>query len=317
MPSQESPPANPPNRSGSGGALPWEPRTSDLLTLRDERTVLACSISKLVLSTVVLSLVESGALDLQLPITTWLDGLPSSWSTITLHHLLSNTSGLGHWGDIPGLPRLLTAPPPRGELLALIAAAPPVDPPGAGWRCSGPGFLTAGRVVEAVTGQPYSMTADALVFAPAGMAATSSGGAPADPDVAVGHHHGRPWPWHPNFADVIGSGDLWTTTGDLVHLSQALRTGQLLTTQSSAQLWTRRAVLAASDTDPGPVVVTGYGYGTFFGRVRGHQARINPGDMPGYQTVLAHLPDHELDLAVLCNEEAPSLDAALTELSLP
>jgi len=64
-------------------------------------------------------------------------------------------------------------------------------------------------------------------------------------------------------------------------------------------------------------VVTGYGYGTFLGRVRGHQARINPGAMPGYQTLLAYLPDQELDLAVLCNEEAPNLNAALTELQLP
>jgi hypothetical protein len=148
------------------------------------------------------------------------------------------------------------------------------------------------------------------------MAATSSGPAPADPDVAVGHDHGRPWPLHPNFADVAGSGDLWTTTGDLVRLSQALRAGQLLK-MSAPQLWTCHAALAAADTDPGPVVVTGYGYGTFLGRVRGHQARINPGDMPGYQTLLAYLPDQELDLAVLCNEEAPSVDAALAELRHP
>jgi CubicO group peptidase (beta-lactamase class C family) len=277
----------------------------------------ACSISKLVLSTVVLSLVESGTLDLQLPITTWLEDLPTGWSTITLHHLLSNTSGLRHWGDIPGLPRLLTAPPPHEKLLTLIANAPLVEPPGAGWRYSGPGFLTAGRVVEAVTSQPYATTADALVFTPAEMGATSSGPAPADPDLAVGHDHGRPWPLHPNFADITGSGDLWTTTGDLVRLSQALRTEQLLSTRSATLLWTRRTALPDTTTTPGPVVVTGYGYGTFLGRVRDHQARINPGDMPGYQTLLAYLPDQELDLAVLCNEEAPSLDAALIELRLP
>ena len=279
----------------------------------------ACSISKLIVSTVVLALTESGALDLERPIGAWLSDLPSSWSTITLHQLLSNTSGLGHWGDIPGLPRLLTTPPPREELLALIAAAPLVASPGRSWRYSGPGFLTAARVVEAATGQPYAMSADALVFTPALMASTISGRpAPGDSTVAVGHDHGRPWPLHPNFADVTGSGDLWTTTDDLVRLSQALRSGQLLKAQSSARLWTRHAVLATDEpVGSGPIVMTGYGYGTFLGRVRGHQARINPGDAPGYQTLLAHLPDHELDVAVLCNEEAPSLNAALTDLRLP
>ena len=41
-----------------------------------------------------------------------------------------------------------------------------------------------------------------------------------------------------------------------------------------------------------------------------------PNSLPGYQTLLAYLPDQELDLAVLCNEEAPSVNAALTELQL-
>lgn len=67
---------------------------------------------------------------------------------------------------------------------------------------------------------------------------------------------------------------------------------------------------------PGPVVLTGYGYGTVLGLVRGHEARMNPGDLPGYQTLLAYLPDQDLDLAVLCNEEAPSVTASLTALSL-
>lgn len=64
--------------------------------------------------------------------------------------------------------------------------------------------------------------------------------------------------------------------------------------------------------------MTAYGYGTFLGRVLGHRARIHPGDNPGYQTLLAHLPDLDLDLAVLANEDTPSLHAALAELqSLP
>ena len=276
----------------------------------------AGSISKLVLSTVVLSLARSGALDLHRPIGTWLADLPAGWSTITMHHLLCNTSGLGHWGDIPGLPRVLVAPPSREELLGLIADAPLVEPPGTGWRYSGPGFLTAGRVVEAVTDQPYSATAAALVFTPAGMTATSSGLAPDDPIIAVGHVQGVPRLLHPNFAAIIGSSDLWTTAGDLVRLNQALRCGRLLPRGYADRLWTPQVRLSTADTRPGPVQPTEYGYGTFLGRVRGHQARINPGDMPGYQTLLAYLPDQELDLAVLCNEDAPSVDAALTELEL-
>jgi CubicO group peptidase (beta-lactamase class C family) len=240
-----------------------------------------------------------------------------TWPTITLHQLLSNTSGLGHWGDVPGLPRLLTSPPPLDELLALIADAPLPEPPGASWRYSGPGFLIAARIVEAVTGRPYAAIADDLVFTPAAMRETTSGPPlPTGPEATVGHDRGRMWPPHPNFASITGSGDLWTTAGDLIRLSQALRTGQLIAPRSATQLWSPHATLRTAASNPGPVVVTSYGYGTFLGEVLGHRARINPGDNPGYQSLLAYLPEHDIDLAVLCNEEAPSLDAALAELHL-
>lgn len=278
---------------------------------------MGCSISKLVVSTVVLSLVESGEVDLQTPIDTWLGDLPARWPPITVHQLLSNASGLGHWGDIPGLPPLLTTPPPLDELLALIAAAPLIAAPGTTWRYSGPGFMTAARVVEAVTGQAYATTARELVFTPAAMDATFSGTpAAGETNLAVGHDHGRPCPLHPNFGAIIGSGDLWTTRDDLIRLGRSLRAGELLTARSAAQLWTRHATLPRTGPGSEPVDVTGYGYGTFTGTVLGYPARINPGDGPGYQTLLAYLPDQELDLVVLCNEEAPSVDAALAEVPL-
>ena len=279
---------------------------------------MGCSISKLVVSTVVLSLVESGDLDLQTPIGTWLGGLPASWSPITVHQLLSNTSGLGHWGDVPGLPPLLTTPPPLDELLTLIADAPLLSAPGATWRYSGPGFLTAARVIEAVTGQAYPDTARQRVFAPAAMDATFSGTpTTADTDLAIGHDHGRPWPLHPNFGAIVGSGDLWTTRDDLVLLARSLRVGDLLSTRSAAQLWTVHATVPRTGTPPGPIDVTSYGYGTFLGTVLAHPARINPGDGPGYHTLMAYLPDEQLDVVVLCNEEAPSVHAALADLPVP
>ena len=57
-----------------------------------------------------------------------------------------------------------------------------------------------------------------------------------------------------------------------------------------------------------------YGFGTFLGTVKGHRAHINPGDNPGYQSLLAHLLDEDLDVVVLANDEAPGVDAALAGL---
>jgi len=275
----------------------------------------AGSISKLVVSVVVLRLVEHGVLDLEVPVTRWLTGAPPRWAAITPRHLLSQTSGLGHWGDVPGLPgAFLTDPPPRDDLVRMITAAPLVAEPGQAWRYSGPGFLVAALVVEAATGTPYGDVADELVLRPAGMHATTSGRHPTDLDeVALVHRGGGLLPLVEGFTDLPGTGDLWTTADDLVRLGQALRSGVLLDQRSASRLWTPYATVPGSDVVQ-PVVTQAYGFGTFLGTVKGHRARINPGDNPGYQSLLAHLPDEDLDVVVLANDEAPSVDAALAGL---
>ena len=277
----------------------------------------AGSISKLVLSVAVLRLVEQGELALGRPITRWL-ATPAAWDTITLHQLLSHTSGIGHWGDVPDLGvRLLAAPPARDELVAMIERAPLVHAPGAAWRYSGPGFLVAALVVEAATGRAYGDVATELVLGPAQLGPTTSGQFPVgDADVAVGHRHGELVGVHEGFARLPGTGDLWTTVGDLVRLNQALRSGCVLRPDLASQLWTPHAQIprtgAAGD---GPMVVEAYGYGTFLGHLAGQPAHVNPGDNPGYQSLLAYLPERDVDLAVLANEDAPSVDAALRELT--
>jgi len=276
----------------------------------------AGSISKLVVSVVVLRLVEQRLLDLDVPVSRWLTGTPEGWAGITPRHLLGQTSGLGHWGDVPGLPgSLLVDPPARDDLVRRIIDAPLVADPGDAWRYSGPGFLVAALVVEAAAGAAYGEVADELVLRPAGMHATTSGRHPTDlAEVALGHRDGELLPLVEGFTHLPGTGDLWTTAGDLVRLSQALRAGVLLGERGAERLWTPYAVVPGAPAG-GPVVPQAYGFGTFLGTVKGRQARINPGDNPGYQSLLAHLPDEDLDVVVLANDEVPGVDAALGSLT--
>ena len=279
----------------------------------------AGSISKLVLAVIVLALTERGELQLDRPIGQWLPGAPAGWKPITLHQLLSHTSGLGHWGDVPGSQAMLSDPPALDDLLAMLSDAPLVHPPGTGWRYSGPGFLVAALVIEAAAQTAYCTLAADLVFRPAAMASTTSGEFPIGRShVASGHLNGHPIEVREGFTHLPGTGDMWTTTADLIRLNEALRSGQVIGTSTAEQLWTAHAEIPATEADTGEdlIVTEAYGYGTFLGRIAGQTARINPGDNPGYQSLLAYLPDRETDLAVLCNEGAPSVNAALHDLPL-
>ena len=61
------------------------------------------SISKTFTAATVLALVDDARLSLDDRLADWMNDAPESWSKITLHHLLTHTSGLPHWDGVPAL----------------------------------------------------------------------------------------------------------------------------------------------------------------------------------------------------------------------
>jgi CubicO group peptidase (beta-lactamase class C family) len=148
-------------------------------------------VSKQFTAAAVLLLAQRGALSLDDQIGRWIGGCPLSWSEITLHHLLTRTSGLGHWDDYPMIDLAVRVQP--AELLETFHLVPPLFTAGGGWHYSSPGYVLLARVVERVADEPYRDALAGKIFAPLGMADTFAG-SPADrQDVARGH--GRDgWP---------------------------------------------------------------------------------------------------------------------------
>ncbi len=86
------------------------------------------SVSKQFTAAAVLLLADRGVLSVDDPVRNWLEGCPAAWEPITLHHLLSHSSGLVHWHALPGLD--LTSPAATSDLLGSFASVPLLGPPG-------------------------------------------------------------------------------------------------------------------------------------------------------------------------------------------
>ena len=80
------------------------------------------SISKQFTAGAILLLQEQGALSVHDPLARWLPECSQEWKSITLHHLLTHASGIGHWEDFPQLS--LSHPIARPDLLAIFQQAP-------------------------------------------------------------------------------------------------------------------------------------------------------------------------------------------------
>jgi CubicO group peptidase (beta-lactamase class C family) len=115
------------------------------------------SITKLWTSTLVMQLVDEGAVDLDAPVRTYLPDFriadEGAAAQITVRQLLTHTSGFE--GDI-------FTDTGRGDdavekYLGVLHDVPQLFPPGDLWSYNNAGFVVLGRLVEALRGKPYDV----------------------------------------------------------------------------------------------------------------------------------------------------------------
>lgn len=255
------------------------------------------SVSKQFTAAAVLVLAERGTLGLDDTIGRWLDGCPDEWRGITLHHLLTHTSGLGHWHDYPMIDLGEWVEP--DELLRTFHRVPLTCAPGHGWSYSSPAYVLLAHVVERAGGAPYRSFLTDRIFGPLGLTRTFAGAPGGRPDLAQGHDAaGEPLPtWE---LDVVGmgAGDVWSTAEDLLAWLDALQDGRLLGEPHRTLMLTERARTGGQDPH-----ASGYGYGVFVGEIDGRRWWHHDGMNAGFTAFAASVPDQGRRIVVLSNTD--------------
>jgi CubicO group peptidase (beta-lactamase class C family) len=130
---------------------------------------------------------------------------------------------------------------------------------------------------------------------------------------ARGYRAGQPVPpW--DLDAMPGTGDIWSTAGDLTRFTTALHSGALITAGSLRTMCTPHAPLDDDDAGQSRLTTSGYGYGMFTGTFGGHLAYYHPGDNPGYQSFAGWIPDQAASIVILANDESVSIEGTLRSL---
>ena len=200
---------------------------------------------------------------------------------LTVHHLLSFTSGLGGYAETPDpLDRAWRSPdiedPGLGSLAeraALVASPPLYEAPGTRWRYGWSADVLA-RVIEVAAGQPLDAFLEARLFEPLGMKATGyPDDVPADAPVATmtTHDESGRLVREPRFDGwyargwTPGGGGLVSTAGDYMRFAMMLANGgeldgrRVLSPEAVAEM-TRLQVREGVLADMG-LEGLGWGYG--------------------------------------------------------
>jgi D-alanyl-D-alanine carboxypeptidase len=262
------------------------------------------SISKVFVGHTVLTLVRDGKVSLDEPIAKYVDGVPHG-DRITLRHLGSHRSGLFNHIESREVKNQFAADPAKAwtmdDLLGFCLAGPTYFEPGEKHHYSNGNTVLLAMVIEKATGHPWEDEVRSRVLDPLGLAHTiiPTDNTLPDPHAegyALGQETGPFFHRGLKRFNVTGTSPTWwgpagsmiSTLDDLHKAAKPLATGSLLDDKTRAELhnWT------AADQD-------GYQYGFHIERVKGGIG--HDGDVPGYQSCMYYLPEHDATIVGLTN----------------
>ena len=257
------------------------------------------SVTKQFTSAAILKLREDGKLDVSDKLSKFFPGFPRG-DEVTLHHLLSHTSGIHSYTDTPGFIKEVTSPVKATVLVEKIRKEPFDFEPGQRFKYSNSGYFLLGLIVEKASGKPYGEYLREKFFRPLGMKNTGlhrRGFEPAGE--ALGYTHSgkgykRAVDWDMSWAG--GAGALYSTVRDLDLWNEGLFAFKVLERKSLDLAFTPNKLLDESGK-------TFYACGWAISRYRGLRLVGHSGGLHGFQSYLARYPEQNLTVAVLANAE--------------
>ncbi|SHN29892.1 serine hydrolase domain-containing protein [Cryptosporangium aurantiacum] len=272
------------------------------------------SVAKLFTAVAVAQLAQRGTLNYNDTIGAHLDGFPAKISDhVTLHHLLTHTSGLGDFFGDPGFfdaARTWTSVQQQTDAMAgFVRKETPAFAPGAGSRYSNSGYFVLEQIVARVSGQTFHDYVREHIVRPAGM---GDAGYYTVPQIRANHRiaHGYYRPKGSkeridNTAEQMFLPGAFATCDQMARFAHALWEERLLN-----PAYTRLVLSPKLPSLPPPgastIVFTGYGPGITLAGDRWSYG-YNGAASNGAVAVLEFYPDSGYVTVILSNYEMESI----------
>ncbi|MCE7992503.1 MAG: beta-lactamase family protein [Roseivirga sp.] len=258
------------------------------------------SVTKQFTAVSVLMLMEQGKLNLNDDITKYLPDYPAHGHHITIHHLLTHTSGIANSVRlVPWDADVRKRDFEPEELVNYFKNEAMRSVPGERYRYNNFGYHILGYIIEKVSGQRYDDFVRTNIFEPLGMK-NSRYGSHVDniPNRAYGYtrNDGFKNAEYVNLSQVYAAGALMSTVQDLLIWNSALINNKLISKKSLQLAWSNY------DLNSGKKI--NYGYGWFVNEINGSHTIEHAGGISGFQTNVIYLPQEDVFVAVFSNCDA-------------
>ena len=276
------------------------------------------SITKQFTAVCILMLLEQGKLALEDEIGRFLPDFPTQGRKVTVEHLLTHTSGIKSYTDLPEWLPLWRKDMTPEELIALFKEQPFEFEPGERFKYNNSGYILLGAIIEALSGMRYADFVQQNIFDRLGMAhSLYDDPARLVPGRAAGYTLAAPGGSNErSFANApylsmtqpYAAGSLASSVDDLGRWDAALYTGELLRPETLALAF--RSYRLKDGT------ATGYGYGWGISEYEGYLFIEHSGGINGFTTGGVRVPAARVYVSVLTNLDAPKPEPGMVAFQL-
>ena len=255
------------------------------------------SVTKQFTAASILLLAERGKLAIDDEMTKYLPDFPTHNQRITIRHLLTHTSGIKGYTELPEFRDLMPLRKSPETLVKLFADKPLDFAPGENLVYNNSAYFLLGLIIEKASGQKYADYVKTNLFDKVGMP-----GSYYCSESAVHHHHAHGYDTLANTLILKGAishawpfsaGSLCSTAADLTAWNFALHGGRVLTPDSYRMMTTGATLNDGSKTR--------YGFGIGLGDIHGRRALAHGGGINGFLSEVEYYPDSGLSIVILLN----------------
>lgn len=265
--------------------------------MRPEMVFRIGSITKQFTSVAILQLVEQGRISLQDEITKFIPDYPTQAYKITVENLLTHTSGIKSYTNVPEFEKYSKTDMKPEEVIALFKNQPMEFAPGTKWNYNNSGYFLLGYIIEKVTGKTYQEYLQENFFTPLGMTSTCYG---SDRKLimnrASGYQTGTDGVENSEYLSMTlpySAGAIMSTVEDLYKWTMAVQKGKLVSGELLERAFTPYKLENGKSTN--------YGYGWFLSQIEGSPTIEHGGGINGFLTNAIYLPDEDVFVAVFSN----------------
>ncbi len=273
----------------------------------DQTEFLIGSVTKQFTATCIMQLVEAGKLKVTDTLTKILPDYPKeNGDKITIKNLLTHTSGIPNYTDMPDLDRRKFVPITVDSLIASFSSLPLQFEPGARFSYSNSNYVILGAIIEKLSGEKYADYLNNHIFGPLKM---THSGYTDNRAILPGRAEG----YFQDDSDKLvnadrvemsfpfSAGALYSDVGDLSIWDQALYTNKLLSKKSREEMFTPYR--------------DNYGYAFVNDTIFGHRRIWHNGAIDGFHSAICRFIDDSLCIIVLSNNLSSPVEMISQELA--